>query len=377
MWLRHTVKEDAMTIRSISGAPKAPTEYGQESTAAGGTVRVRRLLRVAATVPAVVGAMLLASCTAGTAPAADEAGSTGDSVSIIVIGGKSDDAFWSAVKRGGEDAAKVVEAAGGSVTFLGPKTYDNLGPDAAKLQETALSQKPSAVVGPVWVPDAQNEAWKSITSSGIPVFLYNSGGVEQAEAVGALKYIGSDDYEAGKAGGAAFADAGAKNILCINTVPGSTNQEARCQGIADGASANGSESHQLPLPSSNFGNPSAVSQAVKAALLSDTSIDSVVTIGVGDADSAASAIEQADLVGKVQLGTFDVSQTQLERIKKGTQLFAIDQQPYMQGFLAVSMAFQYVEYGLFLPQNPILTGPALITADNVDLAISGTKSGVR
>ena len=50
---------------------------------------------------------------------------------IFVIGGKPDDPFWSRVKMGAEDAGKVAESQGGSVTWLGPQNYDNLGPDAA------------------------------------------------------------------------------------------------------------------------------------------------------------------------------------------------------------------------------------------------------
>jgi simple sugar transport system substrate-binding protein len=312
-----------------------------------------------------------------TATAAANTGGSGGKVSIFVIGGKSDDPFWSTVKRGGEDAAKMVEAAGGTVTFLGPQNYDNLGPDAAKLALTALSQNPSAVVGPDWVPENQNEAWKEITGKGVPVFLYNAGGAEQAKAVGALKYVGSDEYEAGKAGGERFGEAGAKNVLCVNTLPGAANTEARCKGVADGAAAKGAKSTQLAMPSSTFGNPSAITQGIKAALLKDKTVNAVITIGVQDADSAAAAIEQGGVADRVQLGTFDVSQTQLDRIKAGKQLFAIDQQPYLQGYYAVSMAFQYVSYGLFPPQNPMLTGPLLITADNVDSAIEGTRTGVR
>ena len=52
---------------------------------------------------------------------------------IFVIGGKPDDPFWSRVKMGAEDAGKVAESQGGSVTWLGPQNYDNLGPDAAEL----------------------------------------------------------------------------------------------------------------------------------------------------------------------------------------------------------------------------------------------------
>ncbi|SER12706.1 simple sugar transport system substrate-binding protein [Streptomyces sp. yr375] len=314
---------------------------------------------------------------AATSGASKAAAANGGKISIYVIGGKSDDPFWSAVKRGGEDAAKLVEAGGGKVTFLGPQNYDNLGPDAAKLTLTALSQNPSAIVGPDWVPDSQDAAYKQATGKGVPVFIYNSGGSAAAKKVGGLKYIGSDDYEAGKAGGIKFAEGGAKNILCVNTLPGGANSEARCNGISDGAKSKGAKSTQLALPSSNFGNPSAITQAIKGALLKDSSVDALVTIGVQDADSAAGAIKQAGVGDKVELGTFDISQSQLDRIKAGDQLFAIDQQPYLQGFYSVAMAYQYLAYGLFAPQDPLLTGPLLITKDNVAQAIEGTKTGVR
>jgi len=227
------------------------------------------------------------------------------------------------------------------------------------------------------VPENQDDAIKQAVMKGVAVFVYNAGGTEAVERTGSLKYIGSDDYEAGKAGGVQFAEEGAKNILCVNTVPGAANSEARCKGIKEGAESKGASSKQLPLPSSNFGNPSAVTQAIKGALLKDDSIDGVVTIGVQDADSSASAIEQAKAGDKVKLGTFDLSQSQLDRIKAGKQLFAIDQQPYLQGFYAVSIANQYLSYGVLPPQNPLLTGPLLVTADNVDAAIAGTKAGVR
>ncbi|MFC8667975.1 MULTISPECIES: sugar ABC transporter substrate-binding protein [Streptomyces] len=362
-----------------------------ERTQIGRPLLGRRLSRRALTAVSVlaVAATALTGCTSGkatddgagkstaTAGGGAAANKGNGKNSIYVIGGKPDDPFWSAIKRGGEDAADLVKAGGGKVTFLGPQNYDNLGPDAAKLTLTAISQSPSAILVPDWVPENQDAAIKQAVAKGIPVFIYNSGGAEAAKRVGGVKYIGSDDYVAGKAGGVKFAEEGAKNILCVNTVPGSANQEARCKGIKDGAKSKGSSSKQLPLPSSNFGNPSAVTQAIKGALLQDSSIDALVTIGVQDADSAAAAIEQAKAGDKVELGTFDLSQSQLDRIKDGKQLFAIDQQPYLQGFYAVSMANQYLSYGVLPPQNPLLTGPLLVVKDNVDKAIAGTKAGVR
>ena len=72
-----------------------------------------------------------------------------------------------------------------------------------------------------------------------------------------------------------------------------------------------------------------------------------------------------------------MSPEQLKRIQDGKQLFAIDQQPYMQGYLAVSMLNGYTQWGLNLPQKPILTGPAIISKDNIATVVAGADAGVR
>ncbi|MFN8192519.1 MAG: sugar ABC transporter substrate-binding protein [Nocardioidaceae bacterium] len=313
----------------------------------------------------------------GSNGSSDGAAASGDGPVIYVVGGKADDPFWSKVKRGADDAGKVVAASGGKVVWLGPKNYDNLGPDAAKLIQTAVSQDADAVVGADWVPEAQDDAFKQVVSEGIPLVIYNSGGLEAADIVGAMNYVGSDEAVAGEAGGEFFGNNGNKNVICVNTLPGAANTEARCQGVADGIAKSGGTSTQLPLPSSQFGDPTAVAQAIKAALLKDDTIDGVITISSSDAESAFSGIEQAGVGDKVDLGTFDMDENQLSRIKDGKELFCIDQQPYMQGYLAVSMLYGYVQYGLELPGKPLLTGPAIISADNVDSAIAGAKAGVR
>jgi simple sugar transport system substrate-binding protein len=296
---------------------------------------------------------------------------------IFVIGGKADDPFWSRVKKGADDAALVVKAAGGSVTWLGPQTYDNLGPDAAKLIRTALSQKPDAIVGPDWVPEAMDAAFKEVVAAGVPLIIYNAGGMEAAKRLGAQNYVGSEEYVAGMGGGEYFTKSGAKHVICVNTQPGSTNQESRCKGLADGMAKGGGKGTQLPLPSSAFGNPTAVAQAIKAALQKDKTIDGVITISAGDASSAATGIAQAGQVKQVKLGTFDIDPANLARIKDGTQLFCIDQQPYLQGYLAVSMLSSYVQYGLKVPTAPILTGPGIVDASNVAATLAGAAAGAR
>ena len=296
---------------------------------------------------------------------------------IFVIGGKADDPFWSKVKKGADEAGLVVKASGGSVTWLGPQNYDNLGPDAAKLIRTALSQKPDAIVGPDWVPEAMDAAFKEVVAAGVPLIIYNSGGMDAVKRLGAQNYVGNEEYTAGVGGGDYFGAKGTKNVLCVNTLPGATNTEARCKGVADGIAKSGGKSSQLPLPSSSFGNPTAVAQAIKAALQKDKSIDGVITISAGDANSAATGIAQAGLVKQVKLAAFDMDSTNLQRISDGTQLFCIDQQPYLQGYLAVSMLNSYVQYGLKVASAPILTGPGIVDASNVAATLAGAKAGAR
>ncbi len=192
---------------------------------------------------------------------------------IAVVGGKADDPFFAKVKKGIDDGTLVVEAHGGTVNYLMLQNYDNIGGDAANLVRTAISQGASVIAVPNWVPDTQDEAIKAAMDAGIPVMLYNAGGGDKAKELGAINYIGNEEYPAGVAGGEYFGSHGQKNVICVNTVPGAQNLEDRCRGIADGITPLGGVSNQLPLPASSFGDPTAVAEAIKATLLKDPTID--------------------------------------------------------------------------------------------------------
>lgn len=310
---------------------------------------------------------IVAACAATAVMAAD----------IFVIGGKPDDPFWSIVKRGAEDAGLVAAAQGGSVTWLGPQNYDNLGVDAAELIRQAISQGADAIVGPDWVPEAMDPAFQAVVDAGIPLIIYNAGGIGAADRLGAMNYVGSDDYKAGVAAGEYFAENGETNLVCINTLPGAANIEAHCKGMTDGITAKGGTGDTLPLPATSFGNSTAVAQAVKAYLLQHPEITGVYTIGNVDANSAINGIMQAGKAGQVKVGGVNMDETILNNIKTGSQMFTIDQQGYLQGYLAVSILNGHVNYGLSVPTREILTGPGIVDASNVDATMEGVKQGTR
>ena len=296
---------------------------------------------------------------------------------IAVIGGSNDDAFWNIIKKGVDDASLSVVANGGSVNYLRLVNYDNFAPDVVQLIRTAISMEVDGLVIPDWVPEAEDPAIQDAIAAGITVILMNAGGADKAIELGAINYIGSDEYVAGMAGGEYFAANGQKKVLCVNTLPGAANTEARCQGVIDGMVAGGGTATQLPLPTTSFGDPTAVAEAIKATLLQDETIDGVITISAGDADAAAIGISQGDKAASVLLGTFDMNQAGLDRISGGTQLFAIDQQPYLQSYLAVSLLAAAIDFGTDLPTFPVLTGPGIVDASNIEATLAGVTLGAR
>ncbi len=360
----------------------------KRQSGAGGRRRLRRG-RYLGLLAVIAGLTALAGCqggkpTAGTAAAAGPAPSgsaahaptaNGGTVSVVMLGGPSSDPFFSTIKAGANAAA----AAYGSklkLTYLALQNYDNLGPDMAKLEQTAGSENPDVIVSTDWVPAAQDPEFKQLISKGTPVVLYNAGGSAEAQKVGAVTFVGTADTQVGQIAGSTFVKDGAKDIVCVNTTPGSQNNEDRCHGLIATATAAGAKATELELSPTSFGNPSAVTQAIKAELLKNPGVDGIFDIGAVDADSAAAGIAAAGDTSKVVLGNAGVGTNALQRIKAGKQTFLIDIEPYLQGYLAVSSAYQYAAYGLVYT-DPTPTGPVVITSSNVGAALAASELGLR
>ena len=318
---------------------------------------------------AVAGSAFAVSGLAATAQA--------EGAKIFVVGGKADDPFWSIVKRGAEDAAMVVEAQGGTVTWLAPQNYDNLGVDAAELIRQAIAQGATGVVAPDWVPDAMDPAFLAVAEAKIPFIVYNAGGIQAADRLGAMNYVGAVDYLAGVAGGEYLAKAGNKEGVCINSLPGAANIEDYCNGFKEGMTNGGGTADILPLPATAEGNVTAVSQAIKAYLVEHPTVNAVYTTANLDAIGAVQGIAEAGLTGKVKVCGINFDEGILAQIAAGTQACAIDQQGYQQGFYAVSILNGYINYGLSIATREILTGPGVVDATNIDATMSGAMQGTR
>ncbi|MFL5887013.1 MAG: LacI family transcriptional regulator, partial [Thermoleophilaceae bacterium] len=82
---------------------------------------------------------------------------------------------------------------------------------------------------------------------------------------------------------------------------------------------------------------------------------------------ALDALRSKDLIGKVKLATFDLSPDVINAVRRGQIEFAVDQQPFLQGYLPVLFLAQYARYGLLPDRGRLVaTGPSFVTRDTAD-----------
>ena len=272
------------------------------------------------------------------------------------------DTFWDIVQEGAKQAARK-----DNINFL--YSHDDQAQQQAQLVDAAVDKKVDAIIVTLAKPDAMKAAVARAEKAGIPVITVNSGS-EESKAFGALTHIGQDETIAGEAVGDELNKRGKKKALCILHEQGNVGHEQRCAGVKktfDGDVQN--------LYVEGTSMPS-VQSSIEAKLQADKSIDSVVTLGAPYADTAVKA--KSDAGSKAEVDTFDLNAKVAAELQDGTLGFAVDQQPYLQGYEAVDLLWLYKYNANVLGGGkPVLTGPQIITKDQAAELAEYTKRGTR
>ncbi|MFF9277382.1 sugar ABC transporter substrate-binding protein [Streptomyces griseosporeus] len=272
------------------------------------------------------------------------------------------DTFWDIVQEGAEEAARK-----DNIDFL--YSHDDEAQQQAQLVDAAVDKKVDAIIVTLAKPDAMKAAVARAEKAGIPVITVNSGSA-QSKAFGALTHIGQDETVAGEAVGEELNKRGKKKALCVLHEQGNVGHEQRCDGI--GKTFRGS----LQRVYVNGTNMPDVQSGIEAKLQSDRSVDAVVTLGAPYADTAVKAREDAG--SKAEIDTFDLNAKVAAGLKDGTLGFAVDQQPFLQGYEAVDLLWLYKYNNDTLGGGrPVLTGPQIVTKDQADALQAYTRRGTR
>jgi simple sugar transport system substrate-binding protein len=192
--------------------------------------------------------------------------------------------------------------------------------------------------------------------AGVPVVALN-GGIDAWQGMGVLGYFGQDERIAGRAAGQKLGSDGASKVLCVIHEQGNVGLEARC----DGAKESFPNVEKIYVTGTDM---PGVQAAITSKLQQDKAIDRVLALGAPVAMAAVQSVKDASSQAKV--ATFDTNKELVGAIKSGQVMWAVDQQPYLQGYLAVDSLWLYKTNGNTIGGGQAtLTGPAFIDSGNV------------
>ncbi|MEV4920099.1 sugar ABC transporter substrate-binding protein [Streptomyces tirandamycinicus] len=282
-------------------------------------------------------------------------------IAMVTHSGEGD-TFWDIVQRGAKDAA-----AKDNVEFLYAANKE--GKEQAQLVQTYIDQEVDGIVVTLAKPEALRDVVRKAVAAGIPVVTINSGGQFSRE-LGALGHIGQDESVAGEAVGEELGKRGRKKVLCVIHEQGNVSLEERCAGVRK---TFGGTVENINVDGTNM--PAATS-SIEAKLQSGKDIDAVVTLG---APFAAASVQAKRTAGSgAEIDTFDLNAEVVKRLKAEEVGFAVDQQPYLQGYLAVDGLWLNKTNGNVVGGGkPVLTGPALVTEKDVPALEKLTADGTR
>ena len=285
-------------------------------------------------------------------------------IAFVQHGGLADP-FWEQVGAGAEAAQREF---GVDLTYTG----SGIVVDQAQMVDGVVAEGVDVLVVSLADPDAMERSIRAAVAAGVTVMTINSG-EERGREFGAVTHFGQPDWLAGLAAGERLVQLGITHVLCVIHEQGNVGLDSRCRNAAGPIERAGGQLETFWV--SGTGDRILTGGEIEAKLKADRSIDGVLALNATIAELAAGSIAGAG--SSAQLATFDTSDWALEAIENGEVLFAIDQNPYMQGFLPVVAAYAMaageanggasVQSAIrrWAAQGRFFTGPGLVDSDNV------------
>ena len=275
---------------------------------------------------------------------------------VLISHAPDSDSWWNTIKNAIKVAGEQMDV---KVEYRNPPTGDLA--DMARIVEQAVASNPNGLIVTIADFDVLSGPIEKAVRKGIPVITINSGTHEQSRKLGALLHVGQPEYDAGKGAGLRAKDSGVTKFLCVNHYMTNPASVERCTGFADGL---GVELGKQMIDSGV--DPGEIKNKVIAYLRANPDTNGILTLGPNSAHPTLAALDTMKLNGKIFMGTFDLSGEIAAAVKTGTIAFAIDQQPFLQGYLPVVILTNLSRYGV-VPGNDINSGPGFVTKKNIAL----------
>ncbi len=275
---------------------------------------------------------------------------------VLISHAPDSDSWWNTIKNAIKIAGDQMNV---RVEYRNPPTGDLA--DMARIVQQAAASNPDGIIVTIADYDVLSGPVTDAVDKGIPVITINSGTPEQSEKLGALMHVGQPEYDAGFGAGKRAKAKGVKKFICVNHYITNPASVERCKGYAD---ALGVKLGSQMIDSQQ--DPSEIKNRVIAYLRSNPDTNGILTLGPTSAHPTLAALKEIGRSGDIHFGTFDLSSEIAKAIKSGVIAFAIDQQPYLQGYLPVVILTNLARYGV-LPSGNINSGPGFVVKSNIAL----------
>ncbi len=302
-------------------------------------------------------------------------GHSGESYVLISVNVKVP--YWQSAGAGFGQANQQL---GIGYTFTGPDTYD----PAAEREELArvIQKKPSGILISVADPGAVTEEIDKAIAAGIPVITIDS----DAPASKRLFFIGTNNYQAGMAGGKRLVqELKGKGNVAVFTMPSQPNLNERLRGYQD--ALEGSPQIKLAHIVDIKGDPRVAFDTTTQFLANDKKerIDAYVCLEALSGKEVANVLNNNGIKGRTIIA-MDTDPDTLEWIQKGVIAATISQKPYTMAFVGLKMLDSLHHQGLqnfdsdwahdsFAPVPAFVdTGSSVVDKSNVDAFVAATKS---
>lgn len=297
---------------------------------------------------------------------------------VFTVHSGASNTFWQAVQKGYEDACGKLQA---NCQMVYVQTDGSVQEQVANM-EAAIARKPDALITSIVDNNAFDDVIKRARDAGIIVIASNVDDLEGAKGNARQAFIGQGFVPAGHSLASAqwknFPTTGPIHVAVGVSAPGQNWSEQRALGVTNFLDEQIKAHPELNLTYEKIDSGTdlaTTSDRVGAYLSAHPETNAYFDTGFWDAGVARVLEDRSVPPGKVLLGGFDLVPEVLDEMKKGYIQVAVDQQPYMQGFMPVMEV--YLSKTVGLAPSDIDTGQGIVTPDMVDSIMELSAKGLR
>ena len=296
---------------------------------------------------------------AAPAVAADSEHDWSDIDILFLIWSQSSNPFFEPVINGARDAAED----------QGVKIDVQFGEEdpvvESNILETAIANGVEGIAINIADDNAYDDLMCKAMEMGIPVVTFNIDDSEGAKGTCRMAFMGQNFVETGYLiGRRMIEEHGLKagdHVFTPVEAPEGTYAVLRHEGVKKAMDEIGATTEILGTGNDHGNALNLMTQY----LLGHPDTDAVIGLGQTPTSQAVQAIKDAGL--SIPAGGFDVSKSILQDIADGALTATVDQQPYSQGYYAVTQVALAVKYGLF-PSEMDTGGSGLVDKTNYQFA---------